>query len=250
MRFSKWLVLLSLIVASSMLAWACGGGGDNKSPTQTSPAGPTAAAGETPQPGATPQASGGQFSGLSDKFAQANFKATFDVKSTGGTQGDFAGTMIMYKKGDLLREDFESTSGGQTTTATYITTPDKSYVCSPGTQAGESDTCYSAPTQPGEGAGQIVADLETLLNGASLQVVSTSSRNIAGEDANCYTIRSSDLEGDADICLSKEAVPLYTKSTAQGSESTLEATAFSRDVSDSDFQPPYPVTDTSSTSTP
>jgi len=249
MRFSKWLVLLSLIVASSMLAWACGGGGDNKSPTQTSPAGPTAAAGETPQSGGTPQA-GGQFSGLSARFAQANFKATFDVKSTGGTQGDFAGTMIMYKKGDLLREDFQSESGGQTTTATYITTPDKSYVCSPATQAGESDTCYSAPVQPGEGAGQIVADLEKVLTASSLQVVSTSSRNIAGEDADCYTIRSSDLEGDAEICLSKEAVPLYTKSTAQGAESTLEATAFSRDVSDSDFQPPYPVTDTSATSTP
>lgn len=250
MRFPKWLVLLSLIVASSMLAWACGGGGDNKSPTQTSPAGPTAAAGETPQPAGTPQAAGGQFSGLSEKFAQANFKATFDVKSTGGTQGDFAGTMIMYKKGDLLREDFQSESNGETTTATYITTPDKSYICSPATQAGDSDTCYSAPTQPNEGAGQIVADLETVLNDSGLEIVSTSTRNIAGEDTDCYTVRAPELEGDAEICLSKEAVPLYTKSTAQGSESTLEATAFSRDVSDSDFEPPYPVTDTSATSTP
>jgi hypothetical protein len=248
MRFPKWLVLLSLIVASSMLAWACGGGGDNKSPTQTSPAGPTAAAGETPQPAGTPQA--GQFSGLSDKFAQANFKATFDVKSTGGTQGDFSGTLIMYKKGDLLREDFQSESAGTTTTATYITTPDKSYVCSPASQAGESDTCFAAATQAGEGAGQIVADLEKVLTDSSLEVVSTSTRNIAGEDADCYTIRSSGLDGEAEICLSKEAVPLYTKSTAQGAESTLEATAFSREVSDSDFQPPYPITDTSATSSP
>jgi outer membrane lipoprotein-sorting protein len=227
-----------------MLAWACGGGGDNKSPTQTSPAGPTAAAGETPQ------AAGGQFSGLSEKFAQADFKATFDVKSTGGGQGDFSGTMIMYKKGDLLREDFESESEGDQSTAIYITTPETSYVCAPASGEGETDTCFSAPTQPDEGAGQIIADLETVLNDSSLQVVSTSSRNIAGEDADCYTVRSPEFEGDAEICLSKEAVPLYTKSTSQGAESTLEATAFSRDVSDSDFQPPYPVTDTTTTDTP
>ena len=108
---------------------------------------------------------------------------------------------------------------------------------------GEPGTCLSAPTEAGQGPEQIVADMEAVLTDPNVDIVSTSSRNIAGEDATCYTLQSPDIEGNAEVCLSNEGVPLSTTSTAQGVETTLVTTAFSRDVSDSDFEPPYPVSE-------
>ena len=87
----------------------------------------------------------------------------------------------------------------------------------------------------------MAAEFEKTLTDPTINVLSTSSRNIAGEDANCYTVSGPDIEGEAEMCLSSEGVPLFTKETAAGVETTMEATDFSHDVSDSDFEPPYPV---------
>jgi hypothetical protein len=241
MRRYRWFLVLSFVVISSLVAWACGGGGGEKPGTATPPAA-ASPAGNTPEAGATPSAEGGggQFSDLRQKFENATFKAVYQITSTGGGE-DFSGSMTLYKKGDNLREDLEAESGGETTSITFITTPDTSYVCSEDTQTGEPATCLSAPTEAGQGPGEIVADLETVLTDPNVDIVSTSSRNIAGEDATCYTLQSPDIEGNAEVCLNSEGVPLSTTSTAQGVETSAVATAFSRDVSDSDFEPPFPV---------
>jgi hypothetical protein len=94
-----------------------------------------------------------------------------------------------------------------------------------------------------------VTQFEKALTDTSVNVLSTSSRNIAGEDAKCYTVSAPDIQGQAEMCLSGEGVPLYAKETAVGAETTMEATDVSRDVSDSDFEPPYPISDISGTPT-
>jgi hypothetical protein len=236
----RWLLVLSFVVMCSLLTWACGGGAGEKAGTATPP---TAAspAGNTPEAAATPGGGGGggQFGDLRQKFEGATFKVVYEIKSSGGGE-DLSGTMTLYKKGNNLREDIEAESGGEKMSFAFITTPDTSYMCSGATQT-EAATCFSAPTEAGQGPEQMVADMESVLTDPSVQIVSTSSRNIAGENANCYTLQSPEIEGEAEICLSDEAVPLSTTSAAQGIETTLLATDFSRDVSDSDFVPPYPV---------
>jgi hypothetical protein len=124
---------------------------------------------------------------------------------------------------------------------TFITTPDTSYICSGATQT-EAATCFSAPTEAGQGPEQIIADMETVLTDPNVDIVSTSSRKIAGEDTKCYTVQSPD-EGESEVCMTDEGVPLLSKETVAGGEMTMEATDFSRDVSDSDFEPPYPVSE-------
>jgi hypothetical protein len=243
MRRSRWLLVVSFVVISSMLAWACGGGekeepGAATAPAATSPASKTPEAKETPKT----QEGGGEFGDLAGRFGKATFKVTYDLSSGSGEQG-FTGTMTLYKKGDNLREDFEGESGGEKTSATFITTPDKSYVCTEVPEMGEGGTCFSAPSEPGQGPTEIVADLEKALTDPNVDIVSTSSRKIAGEDAKCYTVRSSELEGESELCMSDEGVPLFSKSTVEGAEMSLEATDFSRDVSDDDFEPPYPVSE-------
>jgi hypothetical protein len=235
MRRSRLLLLLSFMVISSLLAWACGGGGEEKPSGPTTPAA-TSLAGETPEAGTTPEAqqAGGQFSGLADRFRDSTFKVTYQITGEPAAEG----TMIWYKKGENLRMDMGGQVQGQQETDILIVRPDITYYCS---DMGQGGSCYSTQTQAGQGVEEMVSELEKTLTDPSVEIVSTSSRAIVGQDADCYTIRAPDSEGESQVCLSDEGVPLFTQETVSGQQMTMEATDFSRDVSDSDFEPPYPV---------
>jgi hypothetical protein len=70
--------------------------------------------------------------------------------------------------------------------------------------------------------------------------ITKSNETIAGTNATCYSGLSS---GSTDkFCFSDSGVLLVTQTTDSSGTSGLVATAYSTDVSDSDFQPPYPVT--------
>ena len=241
MRRSRWLLVLSFVVISSLLAWACGGKEEEKPGAPTAPAA-TSPADKTPEAVETPQAQegGGDFGDLAAKFGRATFKVTYQV--SGGT-GMTEGSMTWYKKGDNLRIDFEGEAEGQQMNTVFIMLPDKSYLCTEVPERGGGGSCFATTGATGQGAGEIAAELENTLTDPNVDIVSTSSRKIAGEDAKCYTVRSSEIEGESEICLSEEAVPLFTKETVEGAETSMEATDFSRDVSDSDFEPPYPVSE-------
>jgi hypothetical protein len=240
MRRSRWLFLVAFVVISSMLAWACGGGGEEKPSGPTAPVA-TSPAGTTPTVGTTPEAAagGGEFSGVAEKFANSTFKVTYQLSGAGA--GVTNGSMTWYKKGDSLRMDMSGEMEGQQTSATFIMGSDKSYFCTSGAETGEAGFCFETTSAEGAGVGDMASELEKTLTDPNVNVVSTSSRNIAGEDAKCYTVQSPDIEGEAELCMSSDGVPLYSKSTEQGGEVTMEATDFSHDVSDSDFEPPYPV---------
>jgi hypothetical protein len=248
MRRSRWLLVVSFVVISSMLAWACGGGEEEEpgaatAPAATSPAGKTPEAGKTPTVGKTPEAAegGGEFGDLAEKFGKSTFKVTYELSGAGA--GVTEGSMIWYKKGDNLRMDMSGEFEGEQTSAIFIMRSDKSYFCSSAAEMGEGGFCFETPGAEGAGIGEIAADLENTLADPNVDIVSTSSRKIAGEDAKCYTVRSPDLEGEAELCMSDEGVPLFSKSTVEGAEITMEATDFNRDVSDNDFEPPYPVSE-------
>jgi hypothetical protein len=238
MRRSRLLLLLSFVVVSSLLAWACGGGGGEKPSGPTAPAA-TSPAGETPEAGTTPEAQqgGSEFTGLADRFRNSTFKATYQITGEGAA----GGTMIWYKKGQNMRMDMGGEVEGQQVTDILIVRPDITYYCGEIAGTGEGSTCYSTPTEAGQGVEEMVGELEKILTDPSVEIVSTTTRAIAGQDADCYTIRAPDIEGESQVCLSDEGVPLFTQETVSGQEMTMEATDFGRDVSDSDFEPPYPV---------
>ncbi len=248
MRRSRWLLVLSFVVISSLLAWACGGGGEEKpsgptAPAATSPAGETPEAGETPTVEKTPEAAegGGEFADLAEKFGKSTFKVTYQL--SGGEAAGTQGSMTLYKKGDNLRTDIVEEVEGQQMSAIVIVRPDTLYYCTNASEAGGGGSCFAMPSGEGAGVTDMAAELEKTLTDPNIDVVSTSSRKIAGEDAKCYTVQSPDIEGEAEMCLSNEGVPLFSKETVGGVETTMEATDFSHDVSDNDFEPPYPVSE-------
>ncbi len=240
MRSAKLLTVVGIGVVFSVMAGACGGGGGGKTSGPTAPAA-TSQAGKTPTAGVSPQAQAGSsdLSGLAGKFASGTFKVTYQVSGFGaaGSQG----TMIWYKKGDNLRMDMTGLVPGQQGTTTMIMGSDTTYICTASPGVGTGGICLSSPSQAGQGAGQIASQLGKTLADPSLNVVSTSSRSIAGQDAKCYTVQSASITGQAEFCMSSDGAPLSVKETVQGSEMTMEATDYSSNVSDSDFQPPYPV---------
>jgi len=71
----------------------------------------------------------------------------------------------------------------------------------------------------------------------------TGSQTIAGQQAQCYNVKSlaGGAFGDVSTCYSSNGVPLKTTITAQGTSVTMEATAFSTNVTDADFALPAAV---------
>jgi hypothetical protein len=154
MRRFKWFLIVSFVLASSTLAWACGGGGGEKpsgptAPAATSPAGKTPTVGEAPQA----QAGGGEFSGLADKFDKVTFKVMYQVSTGGATPTQ--GSITWYKKGDNLRMDIAGGILGQQVSSILIIRPDSSYICSEG-------SCFEPPAITG-GYSALVTQFEKAL---------------------------------------------------------------------------------------
>ena len=239
MRHSRWLLVALFVVLSSVLAWACGGNGEEE-PGAT----PPAATNPSPEADRTPQAQGdvGAFADLVGKFEKATFKATYRVSSSGTEQG-FEGTLVYYKKGENLRMDFDSEIEGEQNSAIMISVPDKSYFCSEIPELGEGATCFETPAEGGSGVAETISGLYEEMSNPDVEIVSSGSREVAGQEVDCFIIRSPEVEGESEVCTNEIGAPLATKVTSGGDVVTMEATAFSVEVSDEDFEPPYPVSE-------
>jgi hypothetical protein len=139
--------------------------------------------------------------------------------------------------------DIESEVEGQKVSGVFIDHAGQSYFCMASPGLGESGTCLQTPGGSGQGVQDIIGGLEETLTNPQVEIVSTETRNVAGEKVDCFVVRSPDSEGESEVCVSADGVPLFTKATAGGEEMTMEATNFSHDVSDSDFELPYPVSE-------
>jgi hypothetical protein len=247
LRTPKWIALaLSLSVALLALAACSGGDSTTTSATATS-SGSTAthAPGTTSAP--TAQATGtpsstadiaSQLAALGGNVTQATGKVTYTSTDSGGTTS----TITFYSKPPNSR--FDSASADGSTTA-YIETPQTTYICTSSDQ-----TCLAQPASGTGSAGlglfgglSISTYIDAIAAAAEAQGVSItkSSVSVAVTNASCYEGTSS---GSTEkFCFSDSGVLLETLTTkADGTTSGLKATAFSSDVSDSAFQPPYPVT--------
>ena len=253
-RTPKWIALaLGLSLSVALLALAACGGGDSTSTSTTATANvhntntqpPNNNATKTAQATDTPSSTAdiaSQLAALGGDIKQTTGKVTYVSTSTGGTTS----TVTFYSKPPNSR--FDSADADGSTTA-YITTPSVTYICT----SDATHTQQSCISQPGTGTGSAGLGLlggffsstyiDALIAAAQAQGVSINKSNesIAGTNASCY---EGTYSGSTEkFCFSDSGVLLETQTTkADGTTSGLRATAFSSDVSDSDFQPLYPVT--------
>jgi hypothetical protein len=251
----RWVLTSLVIVASALLLAATACGGDNGDNDKTG-----ADASATPAEG-TPGASqiseevSKKLKDLGEEWAKTSVKATYDIASRTGTEITKS-TLVLYWAPPRVRADFAGDVFGTSTQTIVISTPDKTYVCS---QEG-GDQCLADP--PSSNVLDVLPFLSNLdpgaieagLSGLTGDVqIASSSEKVAGDDASCVSAESS--SGGQDTfdkwCFATNGLLLFESwADAAGTSEFMLQTTDVGTVSDSDFNPPYPVTEVPESPTP
>lgn len=244
---------LALLLVIALFAFAVACKDDKKKDDRNTPdTGDTPAAEETADGGGDGDGDGADGDGLSDLERLAgDFEAitgsvtySFTSEDASGSTTESEWTIIQrppdyrYEFGDPNNPDAGKSiiiaSGGDTYICTDLPAGDDICLKS----AGSQDS--SAPLSAFFGAPELVLGAASSAAGVDVE-----QRTIAGIDANCYTV-SADVAGEGnkyEACFSDDGLFLYSQTVSGGQSSTIEATAASTNVSDADFEPPYPVTE-------
>lgn len=231
----RWLGLLLTLTALLALA-ACSGGDDSDDATATATASPTPA---TAEPTATDDSQ--SFADALTRLDSGSYRISYDFTTTTAGQ-DFSGTLTWVRAQDgRARFETTATQAGQTVTLIVIVAVDGTeLLCM---DIGAVGSCFSAENNPIGGSMPNPAELilEGLTDQARLPGVSRSgSETIIGIDTECYSYDGAD--GASKACISEQGFMLRAEWNSGGQSARLEATEFNDDVSDEDFEAPYPIT--------
>jgi len=247
---SKFRWLAVPVIAVALVSAACGGDedtGDAGDATETTTAteatteATTAAttAATTEATATATEAAGGDAADLAsifEGFATATFNVTYNLESEDPEQ-DMAGEWTWIQDNDGNRTRFEIDSEGET--VIMITTADQSIVCA-------EDACFDAGGAMG-GAIPNIGDMfnegieDVQADASTATVRPTDGREIAGTDTECVEFED-EAEGVSGLaCYAEGGIPLLIESETPDGNFRMEATSFSTDVSDEDFEPPFEV---------
>ena len=154
--------------------------------------------------------------------AGSGYKVVYDV--TAGTAGSYV--MTQYIKGGNSRIDM-ALSGMESRT---YTVSGKVNSC---VLAGAKWMCSDVTSQMGSQA-DLGEQLQT--QASKYTITADGTESVASTTATCYKVISSD--GTVRYCISSDGVPLYVKTTAQGTEVVMKAKSYSTGVADADFALP------------
>lgn len=250
-RTSRWTTLaVTLSVAAALLALAACGGDDSTKTSTTATSGthgtatqkPDANATKTEEPTDTPDNGGdiaSELAALGGDIKQVTGKVTYQDTQSDGTTS----TLTFYSKPPNSRYDTIDSDGS---TSAIIETSDTTYICSSDAAQTDQSCIEETGTTGGTGLGFAAslfspALVDALAAAAQAQGIdiNKTSENIAGTDADCY---EGTYSGSTEkFCFSGDGVMLAELTTDASGTSGLRATAYISDVSDSDFQPPYPI---------
>lgn len=245
---NRWILpaagLVVLVIAIALIFALCsGGGGDDKD--QSAGARPTATEStedggggeETPEPTTgQEQDAAAALQNLSGAYQGASARVTYEFTSTTGGETTNS-TLTIYSDPPNSRTDFKDTSGGETTS--FINRGDSTFVCSGG-------QCFSYPAGGAVNPVPFVSQyaepgaIEQIAAQAGVDVQRTE-EEIAGINGRCFHLSE---EGVAlTWCFSDDGLLLLSASKSADGEFEMRASEVNRNVSDADFEPPFPVTE-------
>jgi len=242
MRTYRWLAIP--VIAVALVATACGGDEDTSDGDATTEA-TTEATSTAGDVTATTEATTGSTSGGDDVdlaaifggFATASFNITYQMEGDSADEAmDGVWTWIQDSGGERTR--FEATAEGQA--LVMITTPEQTVVCADGACFDASGAMGGAMPNIGdiftEGIDDVQADASTAT------VTRVDGRNIAGTDTECVEFEDTAEGVNGTACYADGGIPLLIESTSAEGTVRMEATSYSPDVSDADFEAPFPIT--------
>ena len=234
-----------VILASALLLAATACGGDNGSNDKTGADASATPAEGTPGVSQISEEISKKLKDLGEEWAKASVKATFTFAKT--DTETTKSTATLYWAPPKVRVDVSDETEAINTIV--ISTPDKTYVCS---QEGGDQCLAYPPSSNVANIGTFLSNLdpgaiEAGLSGLTGNVqIASSSEKVAGNDASCVSAEGNIGGQDSFIkwCFASNGLLLFESAAdaAGTSESTLQATDVGA-VSDSDFEPPYPVTE-------
>jgi hypothetical protein len=209
---------------------------------------------DDPEPDGTPEAGGGsgdatiateaEPASLARKFRESSFRADYELTNAAGDELEDDDLSIYKQTTERLRFDLSSGRDGETTDIVLIAAPEGSAFCLH--NAGEFGELLGIPS----GDGVCFADDPTLdatpsefavlvsrVANGEFEIIGRDERDIAGEDADCYTIRDA-AGAESQMCLSEDGALL---AATQPDGSSLEATDVTANVDVSDFALPYEI---------
>ena len=253
-----WLAVSAFLIALLALAAACSSSDDEDVDD-----------GEADSPAATADANGNgggdddgdgngdsgsladRLSDLSDEYELVEVKVVYDFATTGESEDDDFDTemTLISRPPSDTRIEFSTDEG----TVIVITTSDATYSCFSG---GGEDFCFELPADESDPESlpflgdftDVDAIRDIIDSEADVSVVEFDDE-IAGEDVNCFRA-TGDIDGDdgeAIWCFTDDGILLLASfsGTTGGVETTfqMQAKSVDRNVSDSDFEPPYDAID-------
>jgi hypothetical protein len=227
-------LLIGCATASAIVLAACGGSAAPSGAAATTAAAATATQSTTAAAATT---AGPNIADVLKAGKATTYKATYKWSVTAGGQTTTS-EQTWYYKAPNSRFDF---SAGPGAVFSVYSLADGTYVC---TSAGGQGFCQKSADQAALGQNP-AADFALQLQGdpTKFNASFTGSQSIAGQQAQCYTVKSlaGGAFGDVSTCYSSTGVPLKTTINSQGSALVMEATAFSTTVTDADFTLPAAV---------
>lgn len=194
----------------------------------------------TPGDESTP-ASGGEvgtaeLAALAERVDSATFTATYTITAPGEEMMD--GTWEWTQDGESDRRRFDIQAEGEN--LTMLITEEAVVFCAEG-------GCFS---MDGAGGG-MMPDLGELFTGeiesiedsaTSATVTAAPSQDLAGTEAECFDFNDETAGTSGTLCYSPEGIPLLIDAQSPDGDFRMEATAYSTDVDEAVFEPPFPVT--------
>ena len=244
MRNLRWLTVP--VIAVALLSTACKSGDDSEDSGDTADATTTTATATATEGGSEATATesssgGGDAADLADIFAgfqNATFNVTYQLESDASAEDAMSGTWNWIRDNDNERTRFEVEFAGDK--VIMITTPEQSLLCSDGACFDASGVMGAAMPNIGDMFTQSIDEVQAQTTSATVHRID--GRTIAGVDAECVEFEDTAEGASGTACYAEGGIPLLIDSETSDGNFHLEATSFSKDVSDSDFEAPFPVT--------
>ncbi len=237
----RWLTVP--VIAVALLSTACGGGDDaedEEEPTETTTAAATATEGTSAATPTETSEGEGDAADLADIFAgfeTATFNVTYQLESDNAEEA-MSGAWTWIQDNEGQRTRFEADSEGDS--VIMITTPEQTLLCSEGACFDASGAMGGTMPNIGDMFTESIDDVQAETTSGTVRRID--GREIAGTDTECVEFED-EAEGVSGVaCYAEGGIPLFIESESSEGTFRMEATAFSTDVSDEDFEAPFPVT--------
>jgi len=173
---------------------------------------------------------------LTGESGEVVAKVAYDFSTT--TDGTTStSSMVIYSRPGESRTDLVDTDSGETTS--FISTEDATYLCT-------GEQCIGYPAGGGVNPVPFVSQyanpsaIAQLVAGYRGIDIDQSEEEIAGLDATCFSVAQAGTT--VSWCYGDEGLLLRSATESATGSFEMEATEVDLEVSDADFEPPYPVT--------